>query len=41
MESGVPHAGRLIRTKGHVLRIDQLPGDVSNDDEHYILKGSG
>ena len=40
MESSVPHSRRVIRTEGHVLRPYQFSGDIPNDDEHYIPKGS-
>ena len=40
MESSIPHPRRTVRTKGHVLWINQLPSNIPNDDEHYIPKGS-
>ena len=36
MESSVPHPGRIIRTKGHVLRSNKFTHNVPNDDEHHL-----
>ena len=39
MESGIHHEQRTVRTKGHVLRPNQLPGDLPNDDECHLRFG--
>src|SRR5579863_7270927 len=36
MESRVPNERRVIRTHGDVLRLDQLPSNLPNHDEHHI-----
>ena len=41
MEGGLPHAWRSIWTNSHVFRVNQLPGDIPNDDEHHFSKRSG
>ena len=39
MESGIPYPRRTIRTKSHVLRSNQLPSNIPNDDEYNLSKG--
>src|SRR6266850_7699267 len=36
MESSLPNPGGIIRTFGYVLRSNELPGHLSNDDEPYF-----
>src|SRR5229473_3217467 len=36
MESGLPHPRRTLRANSHVLRTNQLPSYLPNDDEHDL-----
>src|SRR5260221_14670774 len=36
MESGIPHPQRPLRTDSHVLRTNQLPHYLSDDDEYDL-----
>ena len=40
MEGSIHHQRRTIRTKSHVLRPNQLPSYLSNDDERNLRRGT-
>ena len=39
MESSLPDPRRALQTYGYVLQVDELTGDVPEDDEHHLQEG--